>query len=72
MYTAFRLDAEELMGIKQSAEIIDLQERKERLIRKPFVPETGNPESGNYLDWLRHLQEKGDTLKILNFMGENI
>lgn len=57
------------MEAKQSAQVIDLKTRKGHLIKKPFVPQSGNLENGDYLDWLRYLQDKGDTF---SFKGENI
>lgn len=56
------------MDTKKSAQVIDLKARKGHLMREPFIPLTGNPENGDYLDWFRHLEE-GDTF---NFNGENI
>jgi len=32
--------------------------------RSPFVPPTGNPENGDYLDWYKHLKE-GEVVPFL-------
>ncbi len=31
---------------------------------KPFVPLTGNPENGNYADYMQYLEDRGEVQKL--------
>ena len=37
--------------------VVELRERKRYRIREPFLPQTGNPENGDYLDYYNSLRE---------------
>lgn len=47
---------------KDSFKELKIPKDKQRL---PFVPTTGNPENGNYLDWYNHLR-KGELVPFPN------
>ena len=44
--------------------VIDLKARKGHLQRQPFVPLTGNPENGNYSDWVEHLKVNSEVISF--------
>lgn len=43
---------------------ISFAERKGVLVRKPFVPLTGNPENGDYLDFYREMEAEGELVQF--------
>ena len=47
--------------------IVSLTEKKGGRQTKPFVPQTGNPENGNYADWYDSLREG----ELVTFLQEN-